>query len=184
MFPDARLIHVVRDGRDTALSMQEHRGFRLTYAMMSLEQFLGVNPLLSTDRSQIDVVPAELRPFLPEQFDADAFRAFRLPLQMFGELWSQWISDGLTLLGTIPADRVLTLRYEDFFVDAKQQIDVLAAFLGDEFVEEAWSTRCAATVRKPRSSWRDLPEEVACELTDACAPGFEQLRTIGVNYDV
>jgi len=184
MFPDGKLIHVVRDGRDTALSMQEHRGFRLTYAMISLEQFLGVNPLLSADRSQVDRVPSELLPFLPEHFDPDAFRAFRLPLQLFGELWSQWIGDGLGLLCAIPADRLLTLRYEDFFVDPKRQLDTLAAFLGDEFVDETWSTGRAATVRKPQSSWRDLPEEDARTLTEACRPGFEQLRAAGVHYDV
>ena len=35
---------------------------------------------MSPDRTHIDRVPAELRPFLPEHFDADAFRAFRVPL--------------------------------------------------------------------------------------------------------
>lgn len=184
MFPDARLIHIVRDGRDTALSMQEHRGFRLTYAMILLEQFLGVNPLLSPDRSQIDRVPPEWRPFLPEHFDAGALRAFRLPLLMFGELWSQWIDEGLKLLATIPTDRLLTLRYEDFFLDPKKQLDALTAFLGDEFIDEAWSTRCAATVRQPRSTWRDLPKDEARALTDASRPGFERLREVGVSYEL
>ena len=87
------------------------------------------------------------------------------------------------MLRALPADRLLTLRYEDFFVDPKQQLDTLAAFLGDEFVDEAWSTRCAATVRKPRSTWRDLPEETARALTEACRPGFEQLRAAGVHYE-
>ena len=184
MFPDARLVHIVRDGRDTALSMRDHRGFRLTYAMISLEQYLGVNPLLSNDRSQLDRVPAELRPFLPERFDADAFRAFELPLQMFGALWSQWIDEGLKLLDAIPADRLLTLRYEDFFVDPKGQLDTLAAFLGDELVDEDWSARCAATVRRPKSSWRDVPAEEARDLTEACRPGFDLLREAGVHYGI
>jgi hypothetical protein len=63
--------------------------------MMSLEDHLGVNPLLSQDRSRISSVPTELRSFLPEAFDAEAFRTFNLPLTLFAELWSQWIADGL-----------------------------------------------------------------------------------------
>jgi putative sulfotransferase len=182
MFPQSRFIHIVRDGRDAALSMQEHLGFRLTYAMMSLEDLLGVNPLQSADRSHIARVPTELRPFLPEAFNAEAFRAFRLPLAFFGELWSQWIADGLNGLRELPADRLLTLRYEDFFGDPKRQLDMLAAFLGEDFVDADWSSRCAATVRKPRSTWRDLGEEDARLLTAACQPGFAHLEAVGVRY--
>jgi putative sulfotransferase len=184
MFPGARFIHIVRDGRDTAVSMQRHVGFRLTYIMMSLEDHLGVNPLLSADRTRISSVPAALRPFLPEAFDAEAFRAFSLPLTLFGELWPQWIADGLKSLRPLPADRLLTLRYEDFFVDPKGQLDRLGAFLGEDFVDEDWSARCAATVRKPRSTWRDLPDEEARALTEACRPGFERLRAAGVRYEI
>jgi hypothetical protein len=143
-----------------------------------------VNPLLSADRSQIARVPAELRPFLPEAFEAKAFHAFRLPLAFFGELWSQWVADGLNGLRPLPADRLLTLRYEDFFVDPKRQLDTLATFLGEDFIDEDWSTRCAATVRKPFSTWRDLPEETAGDLTEACRTGFERLRAIGVHYEL
>jgi putative sulfotransferase len=184
MFPEARFVHIVRDGRDTTLSMRDHPGFRLTYIMMSLEAQLGVNPLLSQDRSRISDVPAELRVFLPEAFDAEAFRAFSLPLTFFGELWSQWIADGLNSLRHLPADRLLTLRYEDFFVDPKAQLDSLATFLGEDCVDDAWSARCAATVTKPRSTWRDLPEETAHALTEACRPGFEQLNAAGIKYEL
>ena len=86
-FPDARFIHIVRDGRDAAISMQEHVGFRTFLVMSSLGQLLGVDPCVSPDRTHIDRVPAELRPFLPEHFDADAFRAFHVPLTALrGEL--------------------------------------------------------------------------------------------------
>jgi hypothetical protein len=183
-FADARLIHVTRDGRDAAMSMQGHLGFRIYFVMSLLGQYLGVDPLKSADRTQLDRVPAELRPFLPEHFDADAFRAFRIPLLLCAGFWTQQIENGLKLLSTLPADRLLTLRYEDFFVDPEQQLDALTAFLGDDFVDDAWATRCAATVHRPRSSWRDLPEETARALTQACRPGFEQLCAAGVHYDM
>jgi hypothetical protein len=184
IFPDAKFIHITRDGRDAALSMQEHLGFRLALIMFSLGQFLGVDPLESADRAHVDRVPPELRPFLPEQFDADAFRARHVPLPLCGEFWTQHIGNGMKVLSSVLPDRLLTLRYEDFFVDPKQQLDALTAFLGDDFVDEDWSTRCAATVRRPRSTWRDLPEETARALAEACRPGFALLREAGIHYDV
>jgi putative sulfotransferase len=184
MFENARFVHIVRDGRDTALSMQSHPGFRLGVAMVMLQQFLGVDPFDSTDRTHVDRLPAELRAFLPEQFDADAFGTFDVPLASCGQFWARFIDNGLTGLRSVPTDRLLTLRYEDFFDDPKRQIDMLAAFLGEEFVDEDWSTCCATTVRKPRSTWRDLPEEDAHALTEACRPGFELLREAGVAYEI
>ena len=183
IFPDARIIHIARDGRDAALAMREHIGFRLSVTLISLEQFLGVNPLGSSDRSHIGRVPAELQRFLPEPFDANAFRSFQIPLPVCGRSWAQQIEGGLKILGTVPVDRLLTLRYEDFFVDPKGQLDRFAAFLGEEFVDEEWSARCAATVRPPRSTWRDLPKEEGRALTEACRPGFEQLAAAGVQYE-
>jgi putative sulfotransferase len=183
-FPEPKFVHMVRDGRDVALSNQAHLGFRLALILISLQQALGVDPLVDADRTHIARVPAELRAFLPEQFDVEAFRAHRIPLPLCGALWAHQIENGARALRGIPAERLLILRYEDFFTDPKGQIDRLAAFLGDEFVDGDWSTRCAATVRKPRSTWRDLPEEDARALTDACRPGFDLLREAGVHYDI
>lgn len=129
-------------------------------------------------------VPEEWRPLLPENFNAEAFRAFRVPLSICTTFWSRQVEGGLKLLAALPAERLLTLRHEDFFVDPKAQLDVISAFLGDDFFDESWSTACAATVRQPRSSWRDLPEETARALTEACRPGLEQLRAAGIEYEV
>jgi hypothetical protein len=101
-----------------------------------------------------------------------------------GAFWSQLIARDAQVLGPLPADRHLTLRYEDFFVDPKHQFDTLAALLGNDYIDEDWSTRCAATVRPPRSTWRDLPEDEARALTEACRPGFELLRQAGVEIRI
>jgi putative sulfotransferase len=183
IFPDAKFIHITRDGRDAALSMQEHMGFRLALFLGSIKQLLGVDPIQSLDQSQIDRVPMELRSFLPDSFDAEAFRAHRVSLPLCGDFWTQHISSGLGALSALPHSRLLNLRYEDLLSNTKRELDALASFLGQEFVDAEWSERCAATVRKPRSTWRDLPPEEARALTAACRPGFELLREAGVEYE-
>jgi len=183
ILPEPRFVHMVRDGRDAALSNQAHLAFRLAMILISLQQVLGVDPMVDLDRTHLALVPAELRSFLPEQFDVEAFRAYRNPLPLCGAMWSHQIANGAKALGTVPPDRLLILRYEDFFTDAKKQLDTLAAFLGDEFIDEDWSARCAAMVRPPKSTWRDLPEEEARALTEACRPGFELLAAAGVEYE-
>jgi putative sulfotransferase len=106
-FPDARFIHLLRDGRDAALSMQAHIGFRLVMIMGLIEQSLGADPRLSVDRTHIDRVPAELRRFLPEHFDADALRAYDVSSALCGGLWAEWMNIGMQFLASVPADRIL-----------------------------------------------------------------------------
>ena len=43
-FPDARFVHLVRDGRDCAVSMSRHFGFRMALVAAQLTEILGVDP--------------------------------------------------------------------------------------------------------------------------------------------
>lgn len=182
MFPDARFIHVVRDGRDAALSMRAHNGLRIVVGLNTLREQLGEEPTASSVGR--DAAPTDLQSLLPDGFDAATLRNFDVPLTMCGGFWEQQVRSGLAATRRLSSDRLLTLRYEDFFGDAKAQLDRFAAFLGDGFVDDDWSAACAAAVRQPRSTWRDLAEADARALTEACRPGFELLREAGVYYDV
>ena len=48
LFPEARVVHVYRDGRDTALSMSRHPAFQVTLATLDKLQRLGLKPLENT----------------------------------------------------------------------------------------------------------------------------------------
>lgn len=175
-FPEARFVHLVRDGRNCALSMSRHHGFRMALIAMALTEILGVDPFESADRRYEQDIPEEFFRFLPEHFDAQGFCDYRTPLPLCGHYWSGEIIAGLRELSNLPQERVCTLRYEDFLLDPKTSIRRLAAFLHPDFVDEPWIERVAASVRPARSIWRALPEEERSALDEACGPGFEALR--------
>ena len=184
MFPDARFVHLVRDGRDAAMSINDHPPLRTWVAMMRLGELLGVNPFESGDRSNIDRVPPELRVFLPEYFDAEAVDRYRNPLPLCGQFWSNQILAGMKALAPIPKDTLLTLRYENFFTDAEGELSKLTDFVGPEFADADWLARCAASVKSPRQTWRDLPADTLEELNQACRPGFAALHAAGIDFGV
>jgi len=174
-FPDARFLHLVRDGRACAVSMSRHLGFRMALVAMQLAEILGVDPYESDDRTWIADLPDELLAFLPERFDGEAFRRHRVPLPLFGHYWSGEIVQGLRELAAVPTDRVLTLRYEDFVATPHAAIARVSEFLGHEVVDEDWIGRVADRVRRSSAAFDDLDPTELRDLTDACAPGFAAL---------
>lgn len=177
-FPEARFLHLVRDGRACALSMSKHLGFRMALLGMQLTEILGVDPYESSDRTWIGDLPDELVSFLPEHFDAQAFRDYRLPLPLFGHYWSGEIVQGLRELAELPADRVLTMRYEDFVATPRAAIARVADFLGAELHDAGWVERVATQVRASTPSFAEVDDATMRALADACAPGFAALREL------
>ncbi len=173
-FPEARFVHIVRDGRDVALSMSRHYGFRLAFAAAQITEILGVDPYEHADRRWEADLPDNLLPYLPERFDAAAFRADTTPLPLCGHYWSGEIRNGLDALRGLSSDRLLTLRYEELLAEPKAVLERLFGFFlrGDDGFD---LDACAALIRSPRSSWRELHEPVAAELGRACRPGFDAM---------
>ena len=174
-FPGARFVHIVRDGRTTAMSMSQHFGFRMALVALQLTEILGCDPFESSDRTWLADVPDELAAFLPETFDAEAFRRYPTPLPLCGHYWSGEILEGMKTLAALPQDRVLTLRYEDFLAAPQPSIARLVDFLGAS-TDPAWVDRVAGLVRSARANVDELPRAERAALEDACAPGFAALR--------
>ncbi|KIG18057.1 hypothetical protein DB30_01944 [Enhygromyxa salina] len=179
-FPEARFIHVVRDGRNTAISMSQHVGFRMALICFSLLELLGVDPFEDPDRSEIDDLPDDLAALLPEHFTREAFWSYDLAPSLCGHYWSGEIRDGVAQL---PRDRTLTVRYEDLLDSPAAAITRLEAFVGLGAPNPAWVDRAAGMVGQGRSDWRSLPPAQRDELQRACATGFEALAAHGVDYE-
>ncbi|MCA9701812.1 MAG: sulfotransferase, partial [Myxococcales bacterium] len=186
-FPEARFLHLVRDGRNTAISMSRHIGFRMALIGFQLLEFLGLDPYEDDSRDEVDDLPDELVHLLPENFSAEAFRSYDLSPALCGHYWSGEVQRGVELLSALPADRLLTMRYEDILLSPRDSIARIGTFLFDDAaapvgIDPHWLTRATALVGRGRSAWQSLPPAERRELEDACAPGFAALAAHGLHW--
>jgi len=180
-FPEARFLHLVRDGRNCAISMNHHPTFRMMYIWNQQIQLLGIDPFEIDNRTDLGNLPDELRCLLPENLTPEAFWNYKISPSVFGHFWSEAIKLGVSVLGQLPQEKVLTLYYEDFLANPVSQVTALAEFVDGTALStpevEQWIQQSAAMVGKPRSSqWEDLPLQEREELHQACLPGFEVLQ--------
>ena len=171
LFPDARFVHLFRDGRDTALSMQGHHFFRIRVRAARVMRLLGLDPFHPNNW-------VGTSPWLPAfervrfRFFSRAFHErFRFPVEAFGRFWSGMIERGLEYLEALPPDRVLSMRFETTVESPREELRRFVEFVGEEFVNEDWLREAAAMPRsRPPARLRLAPDALA-RLTEACAPG-------------
>ncbi len=180
-FPEAKFVHLVRDGRDTALSMSRHIGFRMAILCGMQAEELGTDPYESNDRSDEGDLSDELAQTLPELFSRQAFAEFDLPPSFCGHYWSGEIVAGLEALAKLPHESLLTMRYEDLLDDPSTAVKQLGQFIDCE-VSDDWVAKAAAMVRKTSPRWTELADAQLVDLHQACLPGFEALEQHGLAW--
>ncbi|MFY1668851.1 sulfotransferase [Plantactinospora sp. WMMB334] len=187
-FPQAKFVHVVRDGRAVAMSMRRQRNFRLVYVQAQLRRTLGHNPFEPSDPSELSdpsessaqdglaALSPEFRRLLPGNFSAEAFERLDIPPAFFGAFWSGQLAPGCALLRELPADRVHTVRYEEILRRPAATLGELVRFIGVDPLDGNWLSAASAGVRPPGPPpWRDLPPAALEALVEATAPGFAAL---------
>jgi Sulfotransferase family len=174
LFRDAKFVHLYRDGRECAYSFSRHPAYRLGMVSAMLNSRLGMSPFLGDDQPP-EQVPADLRPFMPETFDYEAFDKFEVSVAESGQFWSDMIMPALDVLASLPAERVLQVSYENLVAEPRQALLRLARFAGLPDAHPGWLDRAVQLVvpRSPR--WTALPEEQIAELTRVCEPAMRRL---------
>lgn len=175
-FPDAKFIHVFRDGREFAVSASRFPLMRMGMISAMFKRKFGSAPYLAPAYEVPEDLPPEWRGLVPESFDVEVFQNFALPIEPIGSAWSEMIAVGLSLLEKLPAERVLHVRYESMLEAPHAELQRIVRFMDPGLDNPAWLIQAAGRVRKNPPKWVSLPDEERARLESACAPGMALLR--------
>jgi hypothetical protein len=163
-FPDARFLHIHRQGEEAALSMREHNAYRLAIVLtFQLPEGTG----RSTEA---------LRRAAPDGDRMTRLIESRPDAEYFGRFWTGQVERGVGVLEKTDPARVHTVRFEELLSRPRDVLAEVAAFLALPDPHGGWLDEGAALVRTaPPSRVAELPPEEAERLRDACAPGNARL---------
>ncbi|MFI7399693.1 sulfotransferase [Streptomyces sp. NPDC049541] len=175
-FPDARFVHMFRDGPDCALSMSRHPGYRTISLLLEIKAQACVDSLGDLTPEHVRALPADLAPLLDERFDPALVRDRDIPLRTFGALWSELVTEGTRFLGELPAEQRSTLSYENLLERTEEELTRLAGFIGVAPLPEWLLAASELLDHSRRGSARRLPAAAFGELSESCAPGTRVLE--------
>ena len=178
LYPNAKFVHMYRDGRECAMSMRRHNAFRLTMVQSLVKEAIGKDPYLDSISEAEAERLGELSKLLPDRFDREAFLQLQIPIERFGSLWSSQIVQGVQYLSQIPSSNVLHLSYENLLSNPVVELRAFMQFvLPDQEDQEAYIHDAAKLVQTDKKeSWRGLPEEEQVRLNRACKLGLRLLK--------
>ena len=166
-FPEARFVHLHRDGPETALSMREHHAYRLAISLV-----FQLPPDAGTSLAEL----GKLDPAGPAAADGtdqiSQLLASRPPVEYFGRYWSQEIVHGFRALPGLNADQYLDVRFEDLVSKPKEVLKTIGEFFELDASRADWIDRAAALVRGiPPTRFDKLPEDEQELLAEECRVG-------------
>ncbi|OBA59554.1 hypothetical protein A5647_17625 [Mycobacterium sp. 1100029.7] len=171
-FPDAKFVHLFRNGPDTAVSMSEHTGFRLMALIQDALELLDLDPERRHPGLRLDptAIPIELASLIGDTCDVDYLMGQNLPVARFARMWSELIVTGEAELSDLSAERYLPLSYADLVADPRRSLARLANFL-DVQADPKW-LEFGASIIDPKFSGASnrLSAEELQAVVENCAP--------------
>ena len=175
-FDDARVIHVYRDGRETALSMSRHYPFRMLVATLRVLRSRGIDVMALIARDRLwDLVNPWMESVVNAMMNPDRLPYDELTIADFARLWDVLIAKGLRLFGQLPPDRLLNLRFEDVQAEPEARLRRLIRFIDPALEDETWLREVCAIPRRTPSKFERLGAAERASITQACRPGLERL---------
>lgn len=139
VFPDAKFIHLIRDGRDVIESVQRQWGEarELSYAFKKLKTF----PLKYAGAYLLEYGLNWMRFGLGQKGADDYIWGVKYPgyiedlknktiLEVCAHQWRICLVNSLTQLALLPHDKVLEVRYEDLVKNPETQLADIGSFIG------------------------------------------------------
>lgn len=171
-FPEARFLHLHRDGPETALSMREHHAYRLAISLV-----FQLSPDAGTSHAELGKLdpggPADAKDRITQLLESQP------PAEYFGRYWSQELVHGFRALAGLNADQYLEVRFEELISSPGPVLRVIGDFFefGDD--RHGWIDRAAGLVRGiPPTRFDKLPADEQERLSEACRVGMQLLGRV------
>ena len=179
MFPEAKFIHLYRDGRDTAISMEKHPVFREAMRYIVTMREYGVDALKPmtgvSGNSFQDWAKLRTQLLIYVVFLFNRARDRELTLPEFGKFWSDIVDLADRFLDTLPPEKVLRVRFEDVQCNPEKEIARIVRFLDPSLEDPQWVQEAARIPRPTRSRLGDLVPAERAALTESCRWSLERL---------
>ena len=175
MFPDAKFVHIHRDGHETALSMQAFEPMRVFMHMRRRLKLIGIDIMRTPFRYSDSLIVNTFAPIIERVVPANAYLKQTPTLEQAGRFWSDMVDVGLADLAPIDPERIHTMRYCDL-VDAPRE--TLSQFIDFAFPggsHKAWLDEASEIPQRRPSKWDALSASEQTRLAGACATGMTLL---------
>ena len=179
LFPEARVVHIYRDGRDTALSMSQHPAFKTGPAVAQRLGRLGVDMYGGDPLRDLGVFKLFMLRFVGMKKMA---RQEAAGPEACGDMWSRMILSSRAYLSSLPPERFFALRYEDVLHHPREKIRELIDFIDPGLADDVWLDEAARIPHPNPPKYLSLDAETQARLTRACAPGLEALGLEALGY--
>lgn len=177
-FPEARVIHIYRDGRETAISMSRHYLFRMIVATFKrlrlFRVFLATMPSMSRG-GFLDNSVSLMEAFIPKLVSYERLPFDKLEVADFAAFWNALIALADKMLGELQPDHLLNLKFEDLQQDPETHIRRLIHFIDLTLEDETWVRKASAIPRPTPLKFSTLSPEDQAAIIAACRPGLERL---------
>lgn len=150
--PDAKVIYLTRNTRDTALSMSRHPVFQMSAIRHKFHVQYGADPYVRVlERPMPADLPEEMRMLLPANLTAQTLRDLEYDLGFYENMVEQMNGSAEQALADLQPQTLYRTRYEDLLAEPVDQLTQLGEFIG--FADPAgWAVRVADQIRTPRAS--------------------------------
>lgn len=174
-FPNAKFVHLFRDGRDVALSIARHPPMRLLANNWRRARAWGVDFLRPPLRLGESRVVAHLETLAAPFASGDKRLQELLEPEEIGAYWSHLIALGEETLGTLAPGQRYDLRYEDLIADPAGEAQKLIQFLDPRLQNSAWLDAVRALPSRAARPRPAIPPAQWASLSQSCAPGLALL---------